>query len=171
MPEDNGLQKQNFQDRYYGRNDPVAKKILQGVAESKGLKAPEDKDIVSVASFLAVVPYLNGERTNADVQTTLMFLALPTCTEDQVRTSLVFTCPWVKPTDIRSIKVLEAQRELFFPSCISTCLHLHYHHNASDRHSSLAIKNKTNDRLRVHQLQYSSISRTNGRRSLCSRWD
>jgi pre-mRNA-splicing factor RBM22/SLT11 len=46
MPEDNGLQKQNFQDRYYGRNDPVAKKILQGVAESKGLKAPEDKDIV-----------------------------------------------------------------------------------------------------------------------------
>ena len=40
-----------------------------------------------------------------------MFLALPTCNEDQVRTSLVFTCPWVKPTDIRSIKVLEAQRE------------------------------------------------------------
>jgi len=40
-----------------------------------------------------------------------MFLALPTCTEDQVRTALVFTCPWVKPTDIRSIKVLEAQRE------------------------------------------------------------
>jgi len=57
-----------------------------------------------------------------------MFLALPSCTEDQVRTSLVFTCPWVKPTDIRSIKVLEAQRELLPPSCISTCLHLHYHH-------------------------------------------
>jgi hypothetical protein len=47
MPEENGLQKQNIQDRYYGRNDPVAKKILQGVAETKGLKAPEDKDIVS----------------------------------------------------------------------------------------------------------------------------
>ena len=46
MPKENGLEKQNFQDRYYGRNDPVAKKILQGVAESKGLKAPEDKEIV-----------------------------------------------------------------------------------------------------------------------------
>jgi pre-mRNA-splicing factor RBM22/SLT11 len=46
MPKENGLEKQNFEDRYYGRNDPVAKKILQGVAESKGLKAPEDKEIV-----------------------------------------------------------------------------------------------------------------------------
>ena len=46
MPKENVLEKQNFQDRYYGRNDPVAKKILQGVAESKGLKAPEDKEIV-----------------------------------------------------------------------------------------------------------------------------
>ena len=46
MPKENGLEKQNFQDRYYGRNDPVAKKMLQGVAESKGLKAPEDKEIV-----------------------------------------------------------------------------------------------------------------------------
>jgi pre-mRNA-splicing factor RBM22/SLT11 len=50
MPKENGLEKQNFQDRYYGRNDPVAKKILQGVAESKGLKAPEDKEIVSLSS-------------------------------------------------------------------------------------------------------------------------
>jgi hypothetical protein len=49
MPKENGLEKQNFQDRYYGRNDPVAKKILQGVAESKGLKAPEDKEIVSLS--------------------------------------------------------------------------------------------------------------------------
>lgn len=48
MPKENGLEKQNIQDRYYGRNDPVAKKILQGVAESKGLKAPEDKDIVRI---------------------------------------------------------------------------------------------------------------------------
>ena len=48
-----------------------------------------------------------------------MFLALPTCTEDQVRTALVFTCPWVKPTDIRSIKVLEAQRESRCPILLS----------------------------------------------------
>ena len=50
MPKENGLEKQTFQDRYYGRNDPVAKKILQGVAESKGLKAPEDKEIVRLWS-------------------------------------------------------------------------------------------------------------------------
>jgi len=51
MPKENGLEKQNIQDRYYGRNDPVAKKILQGVAESKGLKAPEDKEIVRQSLF------------------------------------------------------------------------------------------------------------------------
>ena len=49
MPKENGLEKQNIQDRYYGRNDPVAKKFLQGVAESKGLKAPEDKEIVRIS--------------------------------------------------------------------------------------------------------------------------
>lgn len=39
-------QQQSVQDRYYGRNDPVAGKMLRQVAESKGLKAPEDKSIV-----------------------------------------------------------------------------------------------------------------------------
>lgn len=53
MPKENGLEKQNFQDRYYGRNDPVAKKMLQGVAESKGLKAPEDKEIVCSLCLLS----------------------------------------------------------------------------------------------------------------------
>ena len=52
MPKENGLEKQKIQDRYYGRNDPVAKKILQGVAESKGLKAPEDKEIVRQSIFM-----------------------------------------------------------------------------------------------------------------------
>jgi hypothetical protein len=41
------LEKQNIQDRYYGRNDPVAKKILRENAESTGLQAPEDQSIVS----------------------------------------------------------------------------------------------------------------------------
>lgn len=50
MPVDNGLQKQNIVDRYYGRNDPVANKILKQQAESKGMKAPEDKTVVSVRS-------------------------------------------------------------------------------------------------------------------------
>lgn len=46
MPEDNGLQKQNIKDRYHGRNDPVAKKILGTFASSKGLQPPEDTSIV-----------------------------------------------------------------------------------------------------------------------------
>ena len=49
LPEENGLQKQNLQDRYYGRNDPVAKKILKQEAESKGMKAPEDKTVVCLS--------------------------------------------------------------------------------------------------------------------------
>lgn len=36
-------------DRYYGRNDPVAKKILRQTAEAKGMKAPEDQTVVSEA--------------------------------------------------------------------------------------------------------------------------
>lgn len=46
-PEDNGLSHQNIQDRYYGRNDPVARKILSQYADSQGLAPPEDKAIVS----------------------------------------------------------------------------------------------------------------------------
>ncbi len=34
-------------DRYYGRNDPVAKKILSKAAEKEGMKAPDDETIVS----------------------------------------------------------------------------------------------------------------------------
>lgn len=42
-----GKSQKSIQDRYYGRNDPVARKVLGQVAESKGLKAPEDKSVVS----------------------------------------------------------------------------------------------------------------------------
>ena len=41
------MQKQSLQDRYYGKNDPVAKKILRENAESKGITPPEDKSVVS----------------------------------------------------------------------------------------------------------------------------
>jgi pre-mRNA-splicing factor RBM22/SLT11 len=47
-----GSKQQSMQDRYYGRNDPVANKMLKGVAESKGLKAPEDKSIVRIEQRL-----------------------------------------------------------------------------------------------------------------------
>ena len=42
-----GNKQQSIQDRYYGNNDPVAKKILSTHAAGQGLKAPEDKSIVS----------------------------------------------------------------------------------------------------------------------------
>ena len=41
-----GNKQQSIQDRYYGNNDPVAKKILSTHAAGQGLKAPEDKSIV-----------------------------------------------------------------------------------------------------------------------------
>jgi len=46
------LAKQNIVDRYYGKNDPVAKKMLREQAEIKGMKAPDDKSIVSYYFFL-----------------------------------------------------------------------------------------------------------------------
>ena len=42
------LANQNMQDRYHGRNDPVAKKILARNAENMGLKPPEDLTVVCI---------------------------------------------------------------------------------------------------------------------------
>lgn len=53
-PVENDLSHQNIQDRYHGRNDPVARKILGAHAESQGLKPPEDQSIVCYLSFLYV---------------------------------------------------------------------------------------------------------------------
>jgi hypothetical protein len=48
LPVQNDMSKQNLQDRYYGRNDPVARKILAGHAATVGLEPPEDTSIVLV---------------------------------------------------------------------------------------------------------------------------
>jgi pre-mRNA-splicing factor RBM22/SLT11 len=48
MPVDNELAHQNMQDRYHGRNDPVARKIMSGHAEAQGLKPPDDVAVVSI---------------------------------------------------------------------------------------------------------------------------
>lgn len=45
------LANQNMQDRYHGRNDPVAKKILARNAENMGLKPPEDPTVVRFISI------------------------------------------------------------------------------------------------------------------------
>ena len=50
MPVQNELSKQNIQDRYHGRNDPVAKKIMSTHAANMGLQPPEDPNIVRLSS-------------------------------------------------------------------------------------------------------------------------
>ena len=45
-PVENDLSHQNMQDRYYGRNDPVARKIMATHADSQGLTPPDDQSIV-----------------------------------------------------------------------------------------------------------------------------
>lgn len=47
-PTDTALAKQNFKDRYYGQNDPVAKKMLRRVVGQGGLVPPEDKSITTL---------------------------------------------------------------------------------------------------------------------------
>lgn len=51
LPVNNELSKQNIQDRFHGRNDPVAKKMLGTAASDAGLAPPEDKEVVSRRSI------------------------------------------------------------------------------------------------------------------------
>lgn len=114
-PKEGETSKQNISDRYYGTNDPVAKNILKKVAESKGLKAPEDKTIVSVVClgrprlWLLSQPHATSVLT---FQTNLLLLGLPTCTEADVRTALNDAVPSIKPNQIRSISIVAANSEL-----------------------------------------------------------
>ncbi|KAH8116837.1 pre-mRNA-splicing factor SLT11 [Phellopilus nigrolimitatus] len=80
-PADNELSMQNMQDRYYGRNDPVARKLLSGHAEAQGLKPPEDESITSL--FLSSLP--------ADAS------------EQSVRTRAAQTLAGAAPAQIRSV--------------------------------------------------------------------
>ncbi|ORY29617.1 cell wall organization and biogenesis-related protein, partial [Naematelia encephala] len=90
VPEEGALSKQNMTDRYYGRNDPVAKKILREQSEAKGMKTPDDQTV-----------------------TTLLFLGLPKTDEAAIRSSLSTTVPSVKPTEVRQISIVEASNCAF----------------------------------------------------------
>jgi hypothetical protein len=60
LPEDNDLTHQNIRDRYYGTNDPVAKKMLNRVrGGNTALTPPEDKTVVCVASNYVLSDQLN----------------------------------------------------------------------------------------------------------------
>lgn len=54
MPVNNELSKQNIQDRYHGRSDPVANKILNSHAKNMGLAPPEDQSIVRHIHILLI---------------------------------------------------------------------------------------------------------------------
>jgi len=70
-----------MQDRYHGRNDPVARKILSTNAESQGLKPPDDTTITSI--FLSSLS--------------------PESTELSIRTRVVQSLPTVDPTQLKSV--------------------------------------------------------------------
>jgi pre-mRNA-splicing factor RBM22/SLT11 len=80
-PADNGLANQNIQDRYYGRNDPVANKILATNAKSQGLSPPDDQTIMSL--FLTSLP--------------------ASATEESVRTRVLKSLPGIQPDQLRSV--------------------------------------------------------------------
>ncbi|KAF7294836.1 Pre-mRNA splicing factor [Mycena indigotica] len=71
----------NIQDRYHGREDPVAQRIMSTHAESQGLKPPDDTTITSL--FLPSVP--------------------ATSTEQSIRTSVFQSLSSVDPAEVKSI--------------------------------------------------------------------
>lgn len=81
MPVHNELSHQNMQDRYHGRNDPVARKILTTHADSQGLAPPEDQSITSI--FLSSLP--------ADAS------------ELSIRTRVIQSLPTIEPTQVKSV--------------------------------------------------------------------
>ncbi|KAF4576753.1 Pre-mRNA-splicing factor slt11 [Pleurotus pulmonarius] len=80
-PENNELSHQNLQDRYHGKNDPVARKIMSTHADNMGLKAPEDQSITSL--------FLSSLSTDS--------------TELSIRTHVVKSLPSIQPAQIKSI--------------------------------------------------------------------
>jgi len=80
-PTEGALAKQNIQDRYHGRSDPVAQKIMTRHATDQGLKPPEDTSIMSL--FLSSLP--------ADV------------TEQSLRTIVVKSLPSMNPDKLKSV--------------------------------------------------------------------
>ncbi|TFK55092.1 hypothetical protein OE88DRAFT_1674668 [Heliocybe sulcata] len=81
MPVDNELSKQNIQDRYHGRSDPVAKKIMAGHAATMGLQPPEDQSVTSL--FLSSLP--------------------SAATEQSIRTRVAHSLPAIQPSQIKSV--------------------------------------------------------------------
>lgn len=95
----NELSKQNIQDRYHGRNDPVAKKILNINATNMGLQPPEDQSIVRSPTLQRWYHQLT-----TPVQTSLFLSSLsPSSTEQSIRTRVLKSLPSVQPSQLKSV--------------------------------------------------------------------
>ncbi|KAF5373769.1 hypothetical protein D9758_000643 [Tetrapyrgos nigripes] len=81
QPPNDELSHQNIQDRYHGRNDPVARKMLATNAESQGLKPPEDKSVTSL--FLSSLS--------------------PNSTELSIRTRVLKSLPFLDANQLKSV--------------------------------------------------------------------
>lgn len=100
-PVDNELARQNMQDRYHGRNDPVARKILSTHADTQGLKPPEDVTIVRLHYFLVSSRSLSS---CSHLQTSIFLSSLsPESTELSIRTRVLQSLPTVEPTQLKSV--------------------------------------------------------------------
>jgi len=91
LPQESEMSHQNIKDRFYGRNDPVAKKILSTHAVTQGLQPPDDQAVTSL--FITSLP--------------------ATATESSVRTSLLSTIPFIPPTAVKSVVHVEKSRCAF----------------------------------------------------------
>lgn len=104
------LANQNMQDRYHGRNDPVAKKILARNAESMGLKPPEDPAVVCI-DFLFTLVIFNYRIV---FQTSLFLSSLPaTSNETTIRTAVLQTLPSADQNQLKSVVHVEKTRCAF----------------------------------------------------------
>ena len=103
MPVKNELSKQNIQDRFFGNDDPVARKILAGHAEKQGLKPPEDETVVSFV-YCAKGWSISKTQWHTYDQMSLFLSSLPaSATEETVRTRVIKSLPGVEQTSLRSI--------------------------------------------------------------------
>lgn len=73
-----GAQK-SIQDRYHGRNDAVAKRLLNSYAESQGLTPPSDQTITSL--FLSSLP----ESANETTIRTAILRSIPSLDKDKIK--------------------------------------------------------------------------------------
>ncbi|PWN28871.1 hypothetical protein BDZ90DRAFT_278281 [Jaminaea rosea] len=91
LPVQNNLSNQNIKDRFHGRNDPVAKKMLSSAASDAGLTPPDDREVTSL--FLSSLP--EG------------------ITDAEIRTWFVSNVSTLEPHQIKSITLVATSKCAF----------------------------------------------------------